>query len=350
MPYKEGGKWRAVVKHGGARYQAKFETRREALRWERDTRARLGNLPSPVMGLQEFCALYLDAARLRHTEKTYREKVAVVRGFCAWLGDDPPVTAVTARHVSEYLAEQAAVRSANAANKDRKNLLAMWNWGCRVLDLPANPVAKVARLPHARRPQYTPPEDDVLRVLAVTSGADRVFLETFICTGARRSELFHLTWDDVNFERREIRLWSRKSRDGSPKERFLPMNDRLWAALRWLWDRRPYPNDPHVFVDDHRGPNTGKPYTSRQHFMERLCVRAGVRRFGFHALRRYVASMLSDRYKVSTVSIQRVLGHEHLSTTDRYIQNIASDLREVMEKLGTPGGTPEKKKGSGDLP
>ena len=44
--------------------------------------------------------------------------------------------------------------------------------------------------------------------------------------------------------------------------------------------------------------------------MKRLCDKAGVRRFGFHALRSFVASTLSGKYRFSTGTIQQILGHE----------------------------------------
>ena len=67
--------------------------------------------------------------------------------------------------------------------------------------------------------------------------------------------------------------------------------------------------------------------------MSGLCQRAGVKPFGFHALRRYVASVLADTHKVSAKRIQRILRHKNLSTTERYIQNINDDLKNTFELL-----------------
>jgi integrase len=58
-----------------------------------------------------------------------------------------------------------------------------------------------------------------------------------------------------------------------------------------------------------------------------------VRPFGFHALRRYVASILADTHKVSAKTIQRILRHKNVMTTERYIQNINHDLKEVLALL-----------------
>jgi integrase len=67
--------------------------------------------------------------------------------------------------------------------------------------------------------------------------------------------------------------------------------------------------------------------------METLCKRAGVKVFGFHALRRYVASVLADTHKVSAKTIQWILRHKNVTTTERYIQNINRDLAATMDLL-----------------
>ena len=83
--------------------------------------------------------------------------------------------------------------------------------------------------------------------------------------------------------------------------------------------------------------HNGKPFTTRHQFMKGLCKRAGVKSFGFHALRRYVASLLADTHKVSAKTIQRILRHKNLATTERYIHNINRDLTGTMNLLGEKG-------------
>jgi integrase len=71
--------------------------------------------------------------------------------------------------------------------------------------------------------------------------------------------------------------------------------------------------------------------------MNGLCKRAGVRSFGFHALMRYVASLLADTYKVSAKTIQRIMRHKNVSTTERHIRNINRDLTATMNLLAKKG-------------
>ena len=310
MPYKDRGKWRGVVKIAGKRHTDSFDTKREAIAWENDSRDKLTSR-SKSMDFISFSSEYLELAASRFVYNTNREKATLNRDFLQFIGSNLQGDQITSRHIQDCLLEQAKKRSNNLANKDRKNLLAMWSWGQKILDLPVNPVTKTYKLPHDRKPQYTPPEKDVLCLLAAANRKERAFLDCYLCTGARRSERLRLKWEDVNFEKREIRLWTRKTKDGSMEGEWLPMTCKLQESLWWCWQTRLFKETPFVWVNE-EGPNAGKPYITRHRFMKDLCKRARIRQFGFHASRRYVASILADTHKISAKTIQRILRHNGL--------------------------------------
>lgn len=350
---KSRGVWKGQVRHEGKIYRKNCRTKREAEEWEHAKKAELkeGSQAQTQTGTDSgnFFNQYLDHAKLAFTEGVYKEKKTLVTRFLEMFGN-VSVHDVTPEMVHEYLQKQAQTRSGYSANRDRKNLLAMWHWGQQILDLPRNPVAKMRPYPHERGPQYTPPTEDVLKLLAAATPEERVFLQCYLQTGARRGEIFRWTWnEDVNFERREVRLGTRKTRDGSMEYEWLPMSDELYDELWWWFKHRPIKDTPYVFVSTSEKPGRhyGKPYTERRWFMATLCKRAGVKPFGFHALRRYVASVLADTHKVSAKTVQRILRHKHLATTERYIQNLNKDLKSVVDLLGTkstPKSTPKSTK------
>ena len=55
---------------------------------------------------------------------------------------------------------------------------------------------------------------------------------------------------------------------------------------------------------------------------------------GFHALRRFYGSIMNDTYKTALPTLQKLLGHERLTTTERYIYNITSDQQEAVANIG----------------
>ncbi|MEW6594939.1 MAG: site-specific integrase [Thermodesulfobacteriota bacterium] len=189
----------------------------------------------------------------------------------------------------------------------------------------------VERFPEQRQDRYVPPPEDFWKVYnAADNEPDRAMLLAYLHLAARRSELFGLRWDDVDFDERKVRLYTRKRRDGSLEYDWLPMTKELHEALHRLHQQR-LTECEWVFPE----PETGKPYLYRQHFMRRLCLRAGVKPFGFHAIRHLTASILA-KANVSMVEIKGILRHCNLATTERYIGRLSS-LRPALEVLASGG-------------
>jgi integrase len=117
---------------------------------------------------------------------------------------------------------------------------------------------------------------------------------------------------------------------------WLPMSDELHDQLWSWWKTRPIKDTPYALVSTSNR-HYEMPFTTRRRFMKGLCERAGVKTFGFHSLRRYVASVPADTHKVSAKTIQRILCHKNVTTTERYIQNINRDLGATMNLLSEKG-------------
>lgn len=301
---------------------------------------------------------YLDFAHERFVMKTYKEKKSVFANFFKRVSSDILLQDLNTPMAFRYLSFQAKKRSGNAANKERKNLVAAWNWGVKYLEsFPIdnrNPFLAVERFPEKRHPRYVPPEVDFRKVLEATEGQDKVMLLAFLHLAARRSELFNLVWEDIDFGNRQIRLWTSKRKGGTREFDWLPMTSELRQALVLWWQERPLKSTPYVFVClDERSCCTeyfGKPYRNRQQFMQRLCKRVGVKRFGFHAIRHLTANILYHKgYEVSV--IQSILRHKKPTTTNRYLKSLGLEAtREALEKgLQGPGTIvpfPRKRKAS----
>jgi integrase len=78
--------------------------------------------------------------------------------------------------------------------------------------------------------------------------------------------------------------------------------------------------------------------------MKKLCEKAKVKVFGFHAIRHHVASILANSGKASLSQIQKMLRHRRSTTTDNYIKTLDPQLRQVANVLDEQGKFDEKLK------
>lgn len=337
MPYKEkDGTFRGVVKIHGKRVATKrgFTTGRAAISWELEERKKIKLRARNGLVLGDLTIEYLEYSQ-RFSSRTITEKLALCNRILEAWGKEQPVTHITPKMVLDYLTDQKQTRSANAANVDRKNMLAMWAYAKTYFNIDECPAVKIPRFPHDRKPQYTPVRADVLKLKAVCKPEEWIMLLTYLHTGARKSELFRLTWEDIDFNNGKLRLWTRKTRDQSLKVRWLDMTTELKSSLEWWRKACPVKDTPFVFVVvDKKSPHYGNPFTMRRCFLSGLCKRAGINEMGFHALRRHVASYMAVQ-NVPLQVIQNVLGHAAVSTTERYVYNIVSDQKQYMELLST---------------
>ena len=339
MPYKRKKRnnkteWIADVMRNGKRYYKIFDTKTEALDWESEIRKAPEKdlmIPSESLTLIEWATKYLEYSKVKFAELTFNEKRLVFKRFFKSVDSLLIVDKIKPIHVLNYLRKQATERSGYAANKDRKNLLAAWNWGIKYLDLPSPNPCLTERFPEERHNRYIPPESDFWQVYEVAGGQDKIMLLAYLHLAARRSELFRLKWEDVDFFNQRMRIGTRKRLGGSLEYDSLPMTDELFNAI--IVHRQSAKSD-WVFTNQ----ENGEPFKVRQKYMRQLCKRAGVKAFGYHAIRHLTASILAQA-DVPMVTIQRILRHKNLTTTERYIRGL-EPVRPALEVLSNRNSRP----------
>lgn len=327
---------------GGREYKA-------AVAWEEQTRTAMlqagtGEVASyqTPMGCSvlEWATAYLADCERRMAAKTFIEKKDSFKRLLRRFPENPTVDGVTPALALQHLQAEYDSRSGYAANKCRKNLCAGWNWAARYIDgFPQgrNPFQAVAKFPEIRKPRYVPPEQDFWAVVDVASPQDRVMLLTMLYLAARRGEVFRLKWQDINFEGNNVMLATRKTKGGSWRHDWFPLVPELKDPLAWWHEHTPNQHNEHVFTVAGEGrfenQYEGDHFKSRQHIMGKLCARAGVKPFGFHAIRHLSAIVLyKGGYPVSL--IQTLLRHESATTTARYLKSLGFSHEELSEAMG----------------
>ena len=326
-----------------------FPTKQEAKKWEAlqsvgAWQEKLSKTPS--VSFHSVATEYLLWVTERFSKATFNEKRLAFKALFKAVQPDTPPEEITTAMGFDAMRTVAREKSGNAANVARKNLVAAWSWGRKYRGLPSfNPFKDIDQFPADQKPRYVPPEEDFWSAYNAASSEDQVFLLFMLHTGARRSEVFRLRWEDIDLDKRCVRLGTRKTTHGGMEYAWVSLTSALYSALL---NHKIKSRSKYVFTDG----VTGEPYKSRQHFMERLCRRAGVKPFGFHAIRHLTASLVAhDGVDIPTV--QAILRHKNPNTTARYIRSLGvvpDTLERVFskkEKTPKVGASEVRKKAFG---
>ena len=155
-------------------------------------------------------------------------------------------------------------------------------------------------------------QKEVERLLsAAVKHRDRCLLMTAYATGLRVSELVRLKVSAIDSERMMVRVEQGKGR----KDRYTILSQRLLSELRSYWKEHRSPT--YVFPNRKGGP-ISIDYAQRIYNLAKL--KAGVHKGkGIHTLRHCFATHLLEA-GVDLRTIQTLLGHNSMGSTERYLQ------------------------------
>lgn len=93
------------------------------------------------------------------------------------------------------------------------------------------------------------------------------------------------------------------------------INDRLYDVLKDQYELTC--QYEYAFISK----TTGTCYTHRNKFIYELCTKAGVKRFGYHGMRKLNAEALIQQ-NAPLKNVQRQLRHRNLRTTEHYVNSV----------------------------
>ena len=272
-----------------------------------------------------------------NTVRAYRGDI---EAYCAWArreGIDP--LHVTHRQIRRFLAELSQARySTRTINRRLSSVRSLYRWLVREGKTTDDAAAAVASPKLSKRLPTTMSDADASRLLVVSADTeaetlrDRAFLELLYASGARISEVSALDVGSIDFSSAQVRLFGKGS-----KERIVPLYRKALEALRaYLVKGRP------LLLNDFDVPAETALFLSvrgRRMSADALRTRfeRAVRLAGLdssltpHSMRHtFATELLSGGADLR--SVQELLGHSSLSTTQIYTHLSVERLKEASRQ------------------
>ena len=299
--------------------------------------------------LSEAWARHLSLQRdlSRHTVRAYTGDLDALLTFLGAGPDQeadvsPVLAGLSLADLRAWLADQAATGHSRATMARRGATIRTFStWAHRCGLLPSD-VAARQRSPRVdnRLPTVLTAEQAAALLAAAAervsqasaedrplAARDLALLEVLYATGMRVSELAGLDLGDVDAGRRTIRVLGKGG-----KERTVPYGAPAARALeRWL-DERPALVGPRTGAALFLGARGGRVDTRAiREVVHRATAAAGVPDLGPHGLRHSAATHVLGG-GADLRSVQELLGHSSLATTQRYTHVSAERLRAVYDQ------------------
>lgn len=301
--------------------------------------------------LRKIASLEEEAERERERGRTYREvsaewwdEVAPTLAVNTLRGYRPAVARADEYFGSWHVKEirpsdinqfiRSFVRTFNAADKTARTQLSIISMVCKFAVangyMDSNPARDISVPKGLKKETRTmPSEEDIVRVKNSINCTFGLFAYLIMYTGCRRGEALALTWEDIDMDKRTIRISKSVYQDSNtprlkaPKTasgiRTIPLLDRLWERLK--------PSKGLVF------PNKYGKYMTEMQFQRawaQYTEQSGVSCTP-HQLRHLYATMLYEA-GINEKLAQDLLGHAQISTT----RDIYTHIREAHRKDAFP--------------
>ena len=197
--------------------------------------------------------------------------------------------------------------------------------------LKSNPIAGLSSPKQEKHLPMFLTEEEVVKLLAAVKPEgergfrDSAVIETFYSTGIRVSELVGLNIEDVDFIAGAVKVLGK-----GRKERIVPIGDQALSTIRVYLEKRKKTQDTGALFLN----KNGKRITDRgirnviDKYIRIASIRHGV---SCHTLRHSFATHLLNR-GADLRSVQELLGHVNLSTTQIYTHLTTEKLKSVYDK------------------
>lgn len=275
----------------------------------------------------DLCAAYLER-HAKERKRTWRQDERRIdkRILPAWRS--LKVTAIRRADVVALHTKIGREGGPYEANRTLALVSRMFSLASRWGFLPEghpNPAAGIDKFKEAKRDRWVTPQEFPRLAAAINAETNpyvKGALWLWLLTGCRKSELLSATWDDIDFDRCELRLPETKA----GRVHYVPLSDPAIRILRSLPKQK---DNPHVFC----GRRAGSRIIGIRRNWNRVRKASNLEDVRLHDLRRSVGSWLAGS-GASLPLIGRVLNHSNVSTTQIYARLAENQVRLALENHG----------------
>lgn len=180
---------------------------------------------------------------------------------------------------------------------------------------------EVTKLPKRLRKALTLEELELLRI-ACKDKRDRALIEFLFATGCRVSEVVDCNIEDLNFNENTLRVIGK-----GDKERIVCFGEKTKIYIsKYINEDRRKDNDLALFVSE-KFPHNRLSRRGIELIVTKIAKRANFDKRVFPHLVRHTMATVGLRNGANLITIQHLLGHTDLATTQIYAENSIENVR-----------------------
>ena len=274
-------------------------------------------------------SLYIEKGLSKNTVSSYKNDIS---SFLSWLNNKQiNYQQVSGKNINEFISNlfNSGLKS-SSINRKISSIKHFYLFLSKKKIIKYSPADEIETPKQEKYLPISMSEDEVERLLSspnsnrIIERRDKAMIEILYATGMRISELVNLKLTDVDFNRSVLKVFGKGS-----KERLVPYGEKAAEALDIYLRDRKRSDSKNVFLSNRGSQITRGAFWQRiKIYIKRENLKSSI---SPHTLRHAFATHLLNR-GADLRSVQILLGHSDLSTTQIYTHIAKQRLGEILKK------------------
>jgi len=274
-------------------------------------------------------SLYIEKGLSKNTVSSYENDIS---SFLSWLNNKQiDYQQVSGNNINEFISKlfNSGLKS-TSINRKISSIKHFYLFLSKKKIIKYSPADEIETPKQEKYLPVSMSEDEVERLLSspnpnqIIERRDKAMIEILYATGMRISELVNLKLTDIDFNRSVLKVFGKGS-----KERLVPYGEKAAEALDIYLRDRKKSDSKNVFLSNRGSQITRGAFWQRiKIYIKRENLKSSI---SPHTLRHAFATHLLNR-GADLRSVQILLGHSDLSTTQIYTHIAKQRLGEILKK------------------